>query len=140
MVSGVKLQTIHHLSLEGHSFVCMTVIGLKFAQVSSCDTSVQYKSLLSWLAHWDSLWLKGWREINLMKNQDDRKWYDVKRNAEFVCGYLYLSQICFQYTLERYCVCAFVFHYDVVSMSFLSVWYGCYGIVWRCVMQILTQK
>ncbi len=51
MASGVKLHTIHHLNLVGHSFVCVTVIGLKFAQVSSRDTSVQYKSLLSWLAH-----------------------------------------------------------------------------------------
>ncbi len=50
MASGVKLHTIHHLNRVGHSFVCVTVIGLKFAQVSSRDTSVQYKSLLSWLA------------------------------------------------------------------------------------------
>ncbi len=32
MASGGKLQTIHHLSLVGHSFVCVTVIGLKLAR------------------------------------------------------------------------------------------------------------
>lgn len=108
MVSGMKLQIIHCSSLEGHSFVCVTVIGLKFALVYSRDTSVQYKCMYS-------LWLKGWREINLMKNQGHRKcWVCV---WIFVCIWIF---VCFQYTLERYCVCVHLFF---IMMSFPSLFY-----------------
>lgn len=67
MVSGRKLRAILCPSLKGHSFVCVTVIGLKSPDISSRDSSVHYRSLLSWLAQWDDLWLKSWRETGRQK-------------------------------------------------------------------------
>lgn len=67
MVSVRKLHAIFRPSLKGHSFVCVTLIGLKFPDIYSHDSSVHYKSFLSWLAHWDDFWLKKWRDTGRQK-------------------------------------------------------------------------
>lgn len=107
MVSGRKLRAILCPSLKGHSFVCVTVIGLKSPDISSRDSSVHYRSLLSWLAHWEDLWLKSWRETGRQK-----------QNKKLL------------YTLESDCVCACYTLWCCFHVIYLlMIW-----LLWVCMM------